>query len=106
MVTAARGDVVDLDEKRHSDQAKGPVDLRAVEPLTSPVRGERKASMGLHRHTKTAIQQVGRGTTETGWKLLEVGVCGLSSDSYGTSVGCRDGRVSLVQVPPTSAELP
>jgi hypothetical protein len=41
MMTVARGDVADLEEKRRSDQGKELVDLRGVEPLTSPVRGVR-----------------------------------------------------------------
>ena len=47
MLTPAHGDaaeVVDLDEKRRSDQAKELVDLSGVEPLTSPVRGVRSTS--------------------------------------------------------------
>jgi hypothetical protein len=44
MLTPARGDVVELDEKRRSDQDEELVDLRGVEPLTSPVRGVRSTN--------------------------------------------------------------
>jgi hypothetical protein len=40
LLTPARGAVVNVDEKRWSDQHKELVDLRGVEPLTSPVRWE------------------------------------------------------------------
>jgi integrase len=43
-LTASDADVVDLDEKRQSDQPKELVDQRGVEPLTSPVRGVRSTN--------------------------------------------------------------
>jgi hypothetical protein len=47
LLTLARNEaaeVVDLDEKRRSDQEKQLVDLRRVELLTSPVRGVRSTN--------------------------------------------------------------
>ena len=44
MLTVARGELVDLDEKRLSDQGTKGVDQRGIEPLTSPVRGVRSTN--------------------------------------------------------------
>ena len=44
MLTVARGGVLNLDQKRGSDQEKQLVDQSGVEPPTSPVRGVRSTS--------------------------------------------------------------
>jgi integrase len=44
MRTMRTGEVVDLDDKRASDQGTKRVDQRGIEPLTSPVRGVRSTN--------------------------------------------------------------